>query len=107
MLIYCLLVMVFLSKINFNHWLLELLAYSILGIIRVFPSMYILRPFKRYKKMKNNSKEMKLIRRKIDLVDDKLLPLMIKRSKLVEKALDLKKRNEIVDKKRIDEISKK
>lgn len=58
--------------------------------------------------MKNNSKEMKLIRRKIDLVDDKLLPLMIKRSKLVEKALDLKKkRNEIVDKKRIDEISKK
>jgi len=58
--------------------------------------------------MKNNSKEMKLIRKKIDQVDDKLLPLMIKRSKLVEKALSLKKnKNEIVDKKRIEEISKK
>ena len=58
--------------------------------------------------MKNNSKEMKLIREKIDQVDDKLLPLMVKRSKLVEKALSLKKKqNEIVDKKRIDEISKK
>ena len=58
--------------------------------------------------MKNNSKEMKLIRQKIDHIDDKLLPLMVKRSKLVEKALSLKKKqNEIVDKKRIDEISKK
>ena len=58
--------------------------------------------------MKNNSKEMKHIRKKIDLIDDKLLPLMVKRSKLVEKALSLKKRQtEIVDKKRIDEISKK
>ena len=58
--------------------------------------------------MKNNSVEMKLIRKKIDQVDDKLLPLMVKRSKLVEKALSLKKRKtEIVDKKRIDEISKK
>ena len=58
--------------------------------------------------MKNNSKEMKLIRNKIDQVDDKLLPLMVKRSKLVEKALNLKKKqNEIVDKKRIDEITKK
>ena len=58
--------------------------------------------------MKNNSEEMKLIRMKIDQVDDKLLPLMIKRSKLVEKALSLKKRQtEIVDKKRINEISKK
>ena len=58
--------------------------------------------------MKNNSKEMKLIRMKIDQVDDKLLPLMVKRSKLVEKALSLKKRQtEIVDKKRINEISKK
>ena len=47
MLIYCLLVMVFLSKINFNHWLIELLTYSVLGIFWVFPSMYILRPFKR------------------------------------------------------------
>ena len=58
--------------------------------------------------MKNNSEEMKLIRKKIDQVDDKLLPLMVKRSKLVEKALSLKKRKtEIVDKKRINEISKK
>tara|TARA_Y100001970_G_scaffold250474_1_gene322243 strand:+ start:130 stop:417 length:288 start_codon:yes stop_codon:yes gene_type:complete len=58
--------------------------------------------------MKNNSKEMILIRKKIDQVDDKLLPLMVKRSKLVEKALGLKKRQtEIVDKKRINEISKK
>ena len=58
--------------------------------------------------MKNNSKEMKFIREKIDQVDDKLLPLMVKRSKLVEKALSLKKRQtEIVDKKRINEISKK
>ena len=58
--------------------------------------------------MKNNSKEMKFIRKKIDQVDDKLLPLMVKRSKLVEKALSLKKKQtEIVDKKRINEISKK
>ena len=58
--------------------------------------------------MKNNSEEMKRIRKKIDQVDDKSLPLMVKRSKLVEKALSLKKRKtEIVDKKRIDEISKK
>tara|TARA_B100001121_G_scaffold279172_1_gene270194 strand:- start:933 stop:1220 length:288 start_codon:yes stop_codon:yes gene_type:complete len=58
--------------------------------------------------MKNSSNEMKLIRKKIDQIDDKLLPLMVKRSKLVEKALSLKKRQtEIVDKKRIDEISKK
>ena len=58
--------------------------------------------------MKNNSEEMKLIRKKIDQVDDKLLPLMVKRSKLVEKALSLKKKQtEIVDKKRIQEISKK
>jgi len=58
--------------------------------------------------VKNNSKEMKFIRQKIDQVDDKLLPLMVKRSKLVEKALSLKKKQtEIVDKKRINEISKK
>ena len=58
--------------------------------------------------MKYNSREMKLIRKKIDQVDDKLLPLMLRRSKLVEKALSLKKKQtEIVDKKRINEISKK
>ena len=58
--------------------------------------------------MKNNSTEMKLIRKKIDEVDDKLLPLMVKRSQLVEKALSLKKKQaEIVDRKRINYISKK
>ena len=41
--------------------------------------------------MKNNSTEMKLVRKQIDQIDDKLLPLMVKRSKLVEKALNLKK----------------
>ena len=50
---------------------------------------------------------MKLIRNKIDLVDSKLLPLMVKRSQLVEKALELKeKRAEIVDQRRIHEITK-
>ena len=44
---YCLLVMAFLVKINFNNWLLELIVYFILGIIWVFPSMYILKPFKK------------------------------------------------------------
>ena len=56
---------------------------------------------------KNNSPQMKDIRNKIDTIDNKLLPLMIKRSQLVEKALELKvKRSEIVDKKRISEITK-
>ena len=47
MFLYCLLVMVFLIKINFNNWLIELITYFLLGIIWVFPAMYILRPFKR------------------------------------------------------------
>ena len=51
---------------------------------------------------------MKQVRLSIDLIDSKILPLMVKRSKLVNKALDLKsKRNEIIDKKRIDQILKK
>ncbi len=51
---------------------------------------------------------MKAIRNKIDIIDDMLLPLMIKRSKLVEKALELKTtKSEIIDKKRINEITKK
>ena len=45
--VYCLLVMAFLVKINFNNWLVEFIVYFILGIICVFPSMYILRPFKK------------------------------------------------------------
>ena len=60
------------------------------------------------KAKKNNTPEMKVIRNKIDIIDNKLLPLMIKRSQLVEKALNLKaKRSEIVDQKRIREITKK
>ncbi len=47
MFLYCLLVMVFLIKINFNNWIVEFIVYFILGIIWVFPSMYILRPFKK------------------------------------------------------------
>ena len=51
---------------------------------------------------------MKAIRSKIDVIDSKLLPLMVKRSKLVEKALELKvSKSEIVDRKRINEITKK
>ena len=47
MFLYCLVVMAFLVKINFNNWLLEFIIYFVLGIIWVFPSMYILRPFKK------------------------------------------------------------
>ena len=48
------------------------------------------------------------IRKKIDKVDSKLLPLMVKRSFLVNKALELKTRkSEIIDVKRINEIRKK
>ena len=60
------------------------------------------------KSKKNNTPEMKAIRGKIDIIDSKLLPLMVKRSKLVEKALELKvNKSEIVDKKRINEITKR
>ena len=47
MFIYCLLVMAFLAKINFNNWIIEFIVYFILGIIWVFPAMYILKPFKK------------------------------------------------------------
>ena len=51
---------------------------------------------------------MREIRKKIDKVDLKIFPLMVKRSKLVIKALDLKnKKSEIVDIKRINQIKKK
>ena len=60
------------------------------------------------KTKKNSTPEMKAIRSKIDKIDNKLLPLMISRSHLVEKALSLKvKKSEIVDKKRINQITKK
>ena len=47
MFLYCLLVMAFLVKINFNNWLVEFIIYFLLGIIWVFPSIYILKPFKK------------------------------------------------------------
>ena len=51
---------------------------------------------------------MREIRKQIDKVDSKLLPLMVKRSFLVNKALELKsKRSEIVDVVRINQIKKK
>jgi|TARA_B100001540_G_C15748244_1_gene615620 Chorismate mutase len=57
---------------------------------------------------KEKSQKMKQVRLSIDLIDSKILPLMVKRSKLVNKALELKfKRDEIIDKKRIDQILKK
>jgi len=57
---------------------------------------------------KNNTPEMKKVREKIDALDDKLLPLMVKRSFLVEKALELKnKKSEIVDRRRINQIQMK
>ena len=57
---------------------------------------------------KEKIEKMKAVRSKIDYVDDKILPLMVKRSKLVSKALDLKsKKNEIIDRKRINKILKK
>tara|TARA_B000000532_G_C18506817_1_gene251259 strand:- start:116 stop:409 length:294 start_codon:yes stop_codon:yes gene_type:complete len=60
------------------------------------------------KRNKNNSAEMKLIRKSIDKVDSKILPLMVKRAKLVNKALRLKKKkSEIVDTERINQIKKK
>jgi len=53
-------------------------------------------------------KKMKNVRSLIDQIDNKILPLIVKRSKLVNKALELKtKRNEIVDTKRINQILKK
>ena len=51
---------------------------------------------------------MREIRKQIDKVDSKILPLMVKRSRLVSKALDLKTReSEIIDRKRINLIKKK
>ena len=51
---------------------------------------------------------MREVRKKIDQIDSKILPLMVKRSQLVNAALRLKtKRSEIVDSKRINQIKKK
>ena len=57
---------------------------------------------------KEKIKKMRDVRSLIDRIDDKILPLMVKRSKLVNKALELKsKKNEIIDRKRINQILKK
>tara|TARA_B100001029_G_scaffold75124_1_gene61391 strand:- start:1297 stop:1422 length:126 start_codon:yes stop_codon:yes gene_type:complete len=39
--------MVFLSKINFNNWFVEFIAYFIIGILWIIPSIFILKPFKK------------------------------------------------------------
>ncbi len=57
---------------------------------------------------KNNSIKMREIRKKIDSIDSRILPLMVKRSFLVNKALSLKtKKSEIVDIRRINQIKRK
>ena len=49
--IYILLTMAFLQKFNntwiLNNWILELIVYFMLGNLWIFPSMYILKPFKK------------------------------------------------------------
>ena len=51
---------------------------------------------------------MKEVRKRIDKIDSQILPLMVKRSQLVNRALSLKTRkSEIVDSKRISQIKKK
>ena len=57
---------------------------------------------------KEKNQKMKNIRSSIDRIDEKILPLMVKRSFLVNKAVKLKSRkNEIIDRKRIIQILKK
>ena len=52
--------------------------------------------------MKNTHTSLKKVRSEIDKLDDKILPLMVKRSQLVENALELKKlKSQIRDPKRI------
>ncbi len=51
---------------------------------------------------------MKEIRKQIDRIDSMILPLMVKRSLLVNKALELKtKKSEIIDVERINQIKRK
>ena len=55
--------------------------------------------------MKKKLKNLKKVRDEIDKLDDKILPLMVKRSQLVENALELKKlKSQIRDPKRIKNI---
>ena len=54
-----------------------------------------------------NKKKLITIRKKLDLLDNKLIDLIKKRTKLVEKVVQLKfYKHEIVDKKRISNILK-
>jgi chorismate mutase len=55
-----------------------------------------------------NKIKLKVLRKKLDNLDDKLLKVIKKRSNLVKEVLKLKEnKNEIIDKKRIDFILKK
>ena len=55
--------------------------------------------------MKKKLTSLKRVRSEIDKLDDKILPLMVKRSQLVENALELKKlKSQIRDPKRIKVI---
>ena len=47
--IYSLIVMALISEIKFNNWIIELIVYMFLGIIWIYPSMIILKPFKSQK----------------------------------------------------------
>ena len=54
-----------------------------------------------------NRKKLNILRKRLDLLDNKLLDIIKKRENLVSNVLYLKKnRSEIVDKKRIKEILK-
>ena len=54
-----------------------------------------------------NKKKLNILRKKLDLLDNRLLDIIKKRENLVNNVLKLKKnRSEIVDKKRIKEILK-
>ena len=53
-------------------------------------------------------KKLNNLRKKLDYVDNKLLKLLIKRTNLVKQVMSLKEhKNQIVDKKRIDQILKR
>ena len=55
----------------------------------------------------NNKKKLLILRKKLDLIDDKLLNLLKIRADHVKKVLSLKEfKNEIIDKKRINIILK-
>jgi len=52
-------------------------------------------------------KKLKILRKKLDILDNSFIKLLKKRSRLVDKVLKLKKyRNQIIDKKRINVILK-